>query len=428
MATDSIPPQPPPPASSPSRVSPETVKKAVNALLKWNNAKSKSQKPQLLSQDDYIYLILTLKKIPPKGRTNPYKIPLPHPLHSLDSQLCLIVDDRPKSKLTKDAVKKKIQSENISVVSKVLKLSKLKSDYRPFEAKRKLCDSYDMFLSDKRVIPLLPKLLGKHFYKKRKMPVPVDLSHKNWKEQIERACGSALLYLRTGTCSVMRVGKDSMDRDEIVENVAAAIGGVVEIVPKKWAGVRSFHLKFAESLALPVYQALPDVRLKIEGVKEKEEEVVKEEAGKEVVKEETKGSVGKKDEKLGNKKGSKKGRIHEVRYMDSNVDDLMDANEFGSDDDEDIGDLGGAEFEGKKRKKGDLMKGQVLSELNSKKRSKKLAKVEKGDSVKQKKDGLSVKGQEESGGRKEKKSGLGKLKSGEMKVKDKKKKKKQAAE
>ncbi|KAK9271445.1 hypothetical protein L1049_027036 [Liquidambar formosana] len=159
----------------------------------------------------------------------------------------------------------------------------------------------------------------------------------------------------------MGVEKHSMDRDEIVENVAAAIGGVIEI-------------------------ALPDVRLKIEEVKEKEEEVVKEEAGKEVVKDETKGSGGKKNEKLDNKKGSKKGRIHEVRYMDSNVDDLIDANEFGSDDNEDIGELGSAEYEGKKRKKGDLMKGQV-SELNVKKKLKKLAKVEKRDNVKQKKMG-----------------------------------------
>ncbi|KAK9279506.1 hypothetical protein L1049_013185 [Liquidambar formosana] len=107
----------------------------------------------------------------------------------------------------------------------------------------------------------------------------------------------------------MRVRKDSMDRDEIVENVAMTIGRVVEIVQKKW------------------------------------------------------GSGGKKDEKLGSKKGSKKRTTHEVRYMDSNADDLMDANEFGSDDDEDIGELGGVEFEGKKRKKGDLIKEQV-NELN----------------------------------------------------------------
>lgn len=189
---------------------------------------------------------------------------------------------------------KKIESEAIPV-SKVLKFSKLKSDYKPFEAKRKLCDSYDMFLADKRVVPLLPRLLGKQFFKKKKIPVPVDLKHKNWKEQIEKACGSAMLFLRTGTCCVVRVAKASMSSDEIVENVVAAINGVVEFVPRKWGNVRSFHLKLLESLALPIYQAFPNMRLKIEGLKTKEKEAkpkVKEEEGKRVGE----------DEKVGKKK------------------------------------------------------------------------------------------------------------------------------
>ncbi|THF99514.1 hypothetical protein TEA_002966 [Camellia sinensis var. sinensis] len=262
------------------RVSTETVQKAVKALLKWRTSQSKTQKPQLFDQDDdFIYLILSLKKIPPKSRTNAYKIPLPHSLrsNSVSSEFCLIIDDRPKnsSKLTSESAKKKINSEDIPI-TKVLKLSKLKSDYKPFEAKRKLCDSFEMFFADRRIIPLLPKLLGKQFFKRKKIPVPVDLSHMNWKEQIEKACSSALLYLRTGTCSVVRIGKASMESGEIVENVIAAIDGVVEVSPKKWAGVRSFHLKFSDSVALPIYQTLPDMKLKIEGKKEFDEGVRKE--------------------------------------------------------------------------------------------------------------------------------------------------------
>ncbi|KAL6977860.1 hypothetical protein U1Q18_026643 [Sarracenia purpurea var. burkii] len=285
------------------------IEQAVNALLKWRDVKSKPEKPKLLEPEDFIYLVLTLKKIPPTVRTNAHKIPLPHPLlgDAADSELCLIIDDRPKaSKLTSDAVKKKIKAEDIPI-TKVLKLSKLRSDYKPFEAKRKLCASYDVFFADKSVVPLLPKLLGKEFFKKKKIPVPVDLTHKNWKEQIEKACSSALLYLRTGTCSSVRVGKASMESREIVENVAAAIAGVVELVPKKLAGVRSLHLKLSESLALPIYQVLPDMKLRIEGRKKSGEEAQKE-AQKEV----------KEDEQSDREKGGskKKGRIHEVRYMD----------------------------------------------------------------------------------------------------------------
>ncbi|XVE86481.1 hypothetical protein DITRI_Ditri18aG0037300 [Diplodiscus trichospermus] len=298
-------------------VSPITVEKAVNALLKWRDSQSHNQKPQLLEQDELLYLIVSLKKIPQKPRVNPHKVPLPHPLidPSADpAELCLFIDDRPKSGLTKDAASKKIKSENISI-SKVVKLSKLKTDYRPFEAKRKLCDSFDMFFADKRIIPLLPRLLGKQFFKKKKIPVPVDLKHSNWKEQIHKACASAMLFLSSGTCSVVKVGKLSMGKKEIVENVIAAINGIAEIVPSKWGNIRSFHLKLLDSLALPLYQAVPDLRLKIlaeAGHPSSPKDALEEKQAEEVDEEE-------KDDSHQKKK--KKGRIHEVQYMDENSND-----------------------------------------------------------------------------------------------------------
>ncbi|KAM5569118.1 hypothetical protein ABKV19_016568 [Rosa sericea] len=291
---------PPPSKSTPSKLNPNTVRKAVNALLKWRN----SQTDDLLdSSDEFTYLVLTLKKIPPKGRVNAFKIPLPNPLLSEFTEFCLIYDDRPKSKLTKDQIDKRIKTHNLPI-TKTLKLSKLKSDYKSFEAKRKLMESYDAFLADKQIVPLLPRLLGKQFFKKKRMiPVPVDLQQKNWKEQVDRIVESAMLFLSTGTCSVVRVARTSMSAEQIVENVVAAVDGIVEIVPRKWSGVRSFHLKLLESLALPVYHAVPDeTLLKIEGVKGSEKEVVK------------------------NLK--KKGRISEVRYMDRNVGEVLDEDEL----------------------------------------------------------------------------------------------------
>ncbi|MED6213463.1 hypothetical protein PIB30_093642 [Stylosanthes scabra] len=54
-----------------SRVSPETIQKAIDALLKWRKSTS-SNKPQKLFDNDeeFIYLVLTLKKIPQKDHTN----------------------------------------------------------------------------------------------------------------------------------------------------------------------------------------------------------------------------------------------------------------------------------------------------------------------------------------------------------------------
>lgn len=168
---------------SESKVRRERAERAVKALLKWKENQTQSQNPQLIPQDEFLYLVLSLKKIPPKNTTariNPYKIPLPNPLltHDASSELCLIIDDRPSSKLTSQIAKKKIQNDAIPI-SKVIRLSKLKTDYKPFEAKRKLCNSYDLFFADKRVLTVLPKLLGKQFFKKKKLPLPVDLEHKN---------------------------------------------------------------------------------------------------------------------------------------------------------------------------------------------------------------------------------------------------------
>ncbi|XP_021892264.1 ribosomal L1 domain-containing protein 1-like [Carica papaya] len=343
-----------------SRVSPQTVEKAISALLKWRDSKSKSQNPQLLEQDDFIYLIVTLKKIPQTGRTNPHKILLPHPPISTieeTSEFCLIIDDRSKSRITKDAAVKKIKADNIRI-SKVLKLSKLKTDYRPFEAKRKLLDSYDVFFADKGVIPLLPRLLGKQFFKKKKIPLPVDLKQKNWKEQIEKACASCLLYLRTGTCSVVKVGKVSMGVKEVMENVTAAIDGIGEIVPSKWGDIRSFHLKLFESLALPIYQTVPDLRLKIEASSSKDDD----------------DDDDKMDESISSKL-KKKGRIHEVRYMDSGIPQVLSEDEFRDEEEDTENDaMDGAEVGGEKRK------------VKNEKPFKKMAKMKKGeeDGVKQK--------------------------------------------
>ncbi|CAF2048451.1 BnaA09g55200D [Brassica napus] len=320
--------QPDPPSQT-TRVSPKTVDDAITSLLKWKAEKSKTEKPQLLAQDEFVYLTVTLKKIPQTTRTNAHRIRLPHPLINTEEEspeLCLIIDDRPKSGLTKEDAVKKIESENIPI-TKVLKLSKLKTDYKAFEAKRKLFDSYEMFFADRRVIPMLPRLIGKKFFVQKKIPLPVDLKHKNWKQQIEKGCGSAMFFVSTGTCSVVKVGKLSMDSDEVVENVMATLNGVVEVLPSQWKYVRSLHLKLSESVSLPIYQCVPDLKLKIDDFEEKS--VVE---------------SGEKSDAVKGQKKKKKGRIHEVRCMDSNVSEVLDEDEISIES-------GGVKAKKNKRKK-----------------------------------------------------------------------------
>ena len=113
--------------------------------------------------------------------------------------------------------------------AQVVGMSKLRTKYESHEAKRQLCNSYDLFAADERILPSLPKLLGesslllyslkaghlttqpdssrawgsvpiksiaagKSFFKKKKQPVPVRLTGKDWAGQIRKACGATYLF------------------------------------------------------------------------------------------------------------------------------------------------------------------------------------------------------------------------------------------
>ncbi|KAG0631098.1 hypothetical protein M758_1G227600 [Ceratodon purpureus] len=253
-------------AQGSGKVDGSLVEKAVDALLKWNGTQKQREKAQLLEDDQLMYVVVGMNKVPENGRTNAYRVPLPHPLYDGNShEVCLIISDREhaKVKLSKQVAKERIEKEGLRI-AKVIPLSKLKTDYFSFEAKRKLCGSYDMFLADDRILGELPKLLGKAFYRKKKHPVPVDLTRAQWTGQIMAALNSTFVYLSGGTCSVVKVARVSQPREEIVANVMAVVEGVAEQVPKKWANIRAYFLKTLESASLPLYQALPVMPLKIE--------------------------------------------------------------------------------------------------------------------------------------------------------------------
>lgn len=52
-----------------------------------------------------------------------------------------------------------------------------------------------------------------------------------------------------------------------MENVAAAVKGAVEHVPRKWKNIQAIYLKTADSVALPIYQTMPDLPQRIGGRK-----------------------------------------------------------------------------------------------------------------------------------------------------------------
>ena len=93
---------------------------------------------------------------------------LPHPIWDVEgADVCVIVKDKSGEghERMKNALRSEREAGRVTRIAKVIGISKLKTKYKQFEARRRLRDSYDLFCCDDRVIEMMPALLGKTFFK-----------------------------------------------------------------------------------------------------------------------------------------------------------------------------------------------------------------------------------------------------------------------
>lgn len=270
------------------------VLKASAALLKHissteaEKAKKASAQNLLAENDDDdaestpIWLTLTTKKhIIDKTKLKPFKVTVPHSLNtSSTTTICLIVADPQRT--YKDIIASPAFPAELSKrITKVVGVDKIKKKYKQYEAQRKLFAEHDIFLADDRIITLLPKLLGKTFYKTTtKRPVPISIQAEAPKSdgkriarakgedapkaaepkkiaaEVQKAISSALITLSSSTNSSIRIGYASWDATKLAENLEMVVNTVIEkYVPKKWRGVRSILIKGPATMALPIWLA-----------------------------------------------------------------------------------------------------------------------------------------------------------------------------
>ncbi|CAG8780023.1 10761_t:CDS:2, partial [Acaulospora morrowiae] len=155
----------------------------------------KDEQNLLADQVQFVWLIVSTHRFFDDNRDKPVIIPIKHPLYNSSTEICLFTKDPQKE------FKELVATKGIKHIKKVIGLSKLRKKYKPYEAKRKLCDSYDLFLADNRITHLLPSPLGKSFFEKKKQPIPVELRKpQNFEKEIDKICGSTFMYFNPGTC------------------------------------------------------------------------------------------------------------------------------------------------------------------------------------------------------------------------------------
>ncbi|KAJ3314512.1 hypothetical protein HDV04_006051 [Boothiomyces sp. JEL0838] len=223
------------------------IEKAVKALFKWS-AKQEKQN-DLIEKQDKFWLVVTTKKMPDRKRVKPEGVLISNSLYN-DKEICLFTKDPQKD------YKEKLSSEGVENV-KVIGLSKLKAKYKPYEAKRELAASYDLFVTDNRIVEFLPKMLGKTFFQKKKIPVTVDLRKEHIKPEIERVRNSTFIHFNMGTCISIYVATTEMTQEQCVENIVD-VWNELDKIPGKWDNILSINLKLTESISLPIYATLPE--------------------------------------------------------------------------------------------------------------------------------------------------------------------------
>ncbi|CAN2390840.1 ribosomal L1 [Pristimantis euphronides] len=236
----------------------EQVRKATRALYAHHKAK-KSANALLLNEAEWISVLLTICKIPKQSQT--IRIPLPHGIRPDPQDVCLFTRDEPNMSVeqTEKFYKKLLSQHGVKQITEIIPLKKMKKEYKPFEAKRRLLNSFDLFLADDRIRRLLPSQIGKHFYKEKKEPASVRLKGKNLAAVLKRHIqGTQLHIVNKGCCYAIRVGYTGMSVEHVAENVLAVAQVLAVKLPLKWKNVKVLHLKTQSSVALPIYTSALD--------------------------------------------------------------------------------------------------------------------------------------------------------------------------
>eukprot|EP00955_Chlamydomonas_euryale_P074816 362143-Chlamydomonas_euryale.AAC.5 len=97
---------------------------------------------------------------------------------------------------------------------------------------------------------------------KKKQPIPIRVTG-NLPEQVKRAVECTYMFKNSGTCINIKVATSSFSKKQVAENVRAALLQAAEHIPKKWSNIRGVFLKTPDSVALPIFQTLPEQGMKI---------------------------------------------------------------------------------------------------------------------------------------------------------------------
>jgi len=242
------------------KLKPSQIEDAVTAfskLLKLNSAEAE-EKSLFSTEGQKVSLQISGIKLPRETESQAIKMKLPHSPLPGNKDVCLFVKDLEKGlKVDHEGSVQHftnlLADKGVQGITKVISLRELKVEYKQFEAKTQLCHMFDQFLADDRIIRLLPQFLGKPFYKRKKMPIQVNLSAKDLPGEFAKCLNTTILPLKNmGSCSMVTVGMSTLTTTQLIENTTAVIKKLEDKYPGGWINIRSIHIN-SGSTSIPLY-------------------------------------------------------------------------------------------------------------------------------------------------------------------------------
>ncbi|XP_022207668.2 ribosomal L1 domain-containing protein 1 [Nilaparvata lugens] len=242
----------------------EIVKKAVEACLK--NVEDTQSTDQLLDEGVPLNLFVSSirKPVMPKRFV---RYQLPHSYLDDLADVCLIVPDKKSwnnkledPEITINDVQDVLRSNDVTCVKKVITMEQIKTEYARHEIRRKLCNSYDYFLVDNRLLDEIHSNMGTIFQRQKKAPVAIKMQGGNLKEKINKALAKTTMKLSTDQDTFdCRIGHSKQPIEELAENIVAVGQQLDTFFPGSFKNVRFVAVKTARSISFPIYYSTKTV-------------------------------------------------------------------------------------------------------------------------------------------------------------------------
>ncbi|MCX8178285.1 MAG: 50S ribosomal protein L1 [Candidatus Aenigmarchaeota archaeon] len=135
-------------------------------------------------------------------------------------------------------------SENIKTDYKVLKQSDIEALEKNKKELKRLIKETDIFLAEPKLMPVVGKYLGKYLAPRGLMPKPLIGDVSNAIKSFE---GGVKIAIKKSPCIQTIVGVESMNDNDIEENINAVIDHVIHKLPRGKSNIKNVSVKFTMS-------------------------------------------------------------------------------------------------------------------------------------------------------------------------------------